>query len=180
MRTRVMIIGIVVLVLAGSVMAVRARNRPAAPAPAAIQSQSGDSGPVAVATALARRGDIVSRVLASGSVISIRDAKIGSKISGRVATVFVDEGTHVSPGRPLLQLDTSDLVAQQAQAQANVAAAEAQLQKVLAGARPQERQQSADAVNQAKASLTSAQASLHLAQANLERMQSLQAQGSAT
>jgi RND family efflux transporter MFP subunit len=110
-------------------------------------------------------------------VTSIRDAKIGSKISGRVAAVLVEEGARVAVGTALLQLDTSDLLAQQAQAQANVAAARAQLQKVLTGARPQERQQSTDAVNQARAALTSAQASLKLAQANLERMRSLQAQG---
>jgi RND family efflux transporter MFP subunit len=132
---------------------------------------------MAVTAVASRRGDIITRVLASGSVISIRDAKIGSKISGRVATVFVDEGTRVAAGTPLLQLDTSDLVAQQAQARATAAAAEAQLQKVLAGARPQERVQSTDAVNQAKAALTSAQASLALAKANLARMESLETEG---
>jgi multidrug efflux pump subunit AcrA (membrane-fusion protein) len=120
---------------------------------------------------------VVSRVLASGSVTSIRDAKIGSKISGRVAAVLVQEGARVGAGAPLLRLDTSDLLAQQAQAQASVAAARAQLQKVLAGARPQERQQSSDAVNQARAAITSAQASWQLAHANLQREQSLLAQG---
>jgi HlyD family secretion protein len=120
---------------------------------------------------------VVAQVLASGSVTSIRDAKLGSKISGRVAAVLVEEGARVGRGTPLLQLDASDLLAQQAQAEANVAAARAQLQKVLTGARPQERQQSTDAVNQARATLTSAQASLQLSQANLERMRSLQAQG---
>jgi len=177
MRVRVMIVGVVVLMLAGGVMAVRSWSRPAMPAPAAAQYGNASQDPVAVTVARARRSDLFTRVLASGSVISIRDAKIGSKISGRVAAVFVDEDARVAAGTPLLQLDRSDLVAQQAQARASVATAQAQLQKVLAGARPQERLQSTDAVNQAKASLASAEASLALAKANLARMQSLQAEG---
>lgn len=176
MRVRVLVMGVVPLVLVGSLFAVRAMSRPAQPMskPAAL-GQSQD--PVGVAVATAQRADVMSRVLASGSVTSIRDAKIGSKISGRVAAVLVEEGARVSAGTPLLRLDTSDLLAQQAQAEASVAAARAQLQKVLTGARPQERQQSTDAVNQAHATLASAQASLQLAQANLERMRSLQTQG---
>jgi HlyD family secretion protein len=163
------------LALVGGVMAVRGRNRttPAPAQTAAVVRQA----PASVVVAGARRADVVSRVLASGSVTSIRDAKIGSKISGRVAAVLVEEGARVGAGAPLLRLDTSDLLAQQAQAQASVAAARAQLQKVLAGARPQERQQSSDAVNQARAALNSAQASWQLAHANLQREQSLQAQG---
>jgi len=101
------------------------------PAPAAAQYGNASQDPVAVTVARARRSDLFTRVLASGSVISIRDAKIGSKISGRVAAVFVDEDARVAAGTPLLQLDRSDLVAQQAQARASVATAQAQLQKVL-------------------------------------------------
>ena len=174
MRARVLIVGMALLALAAGAMAVRARSQPPLPPrPPVAASQT----PVAVAVAVARRANVVSRVLASGSVTSIRDAKLGSKISGRVAAVLVEEGAHVGAGTPLLRLDTSDLSAQQAQATATVAAARAQLQKVLTGARPQERQQSTDAVNQARATLTSAQASLRLAQANAARMRSLKAQG---
>ncbi len=176
MRMRVLVVGVTLLVLMSGMFAVRAMSRPARPASGvAVQSQPQDPASVVVSTA--QRADVVSRVLAVGSVISIRDAKIGSKISGRVAGVLVEEGARVASGTPLLQLDTSDLLAQQAQAEANVAAAKAQLQKVLTGARPQERQQSADTVNQAHAALASAQASLQLARSNLQRMRSLQAQG---
>ena len=164
------------LVFVGGLFAVRATSRPAQP-PSGPVAQSQSQDPASVAVARAQRADVVSRVLASGSVTSIRDAKLGSKISGRVAAVLVEEGARVSAGTPLLRIDTSDLLAQQAQAEANVASARAQLQKVLTGARPQERQQSTEAVNQARAALSSAQASLQLAQANLERVRSLQAQG---
>jgi HlyD family secretion protein len=175
MRLRVIVVGLVLLALAGGVMAVRGRNRttPSAAPTAAAVTQA----PASVAVATARRADLVNQVLASGSVTSIRDAKIGSKISGRVAAVLVEEGQRVAAGSPLLRLDTSDLAAQQAQSQANVAAARAQLQRVLTGARPQERQQTANGVTQARATLTSAQASWQLANANLARERSLLAQG---
>jgi HlyD family secretion protein len=164
------------LVFVGGLFAVRAMSRPAQPpSDPAVQRQSQD--PASVTVAPAQRSDVISQVLASGSVTSIRDAKLGSKISGRVAAVLVEEGARVSAGTPLLRIDTSDLQAQQAQAEASVASARAQLQKFLAGARPQERQQSTDAVNQSQATLSSAQASLRLAQSNLERMRSLQSQG---
>jgi HlyD family secretion protein len=174
MRLRVVIMGIVLLALIIGVMAVwgRSQSTPPPSKPAAATQAA-----VSVAVAAARRADVVSRVLASGSVTSIRDAKIGSKLSGRVAAVLVEEGQHVSAGTPLLRLDTSDWAAQEAQAEANVANARARLAEVLAGARPEERQQSVNAVTQAQASLRSAQASLDLAQANVQRMRSLQTQG---
>jgi len=174
MRVRVIIVGLVLLALIGGGMAVRARNR-ATPAPAATLAAS--QAPAAVTVATAHRADVVTPVLASGSVTSIRDAKLGSKLSGRIAAVLVNEGARVGAGTPLLQLDTSDLLAQQAQAQATVAAARAQLAKVVSGPRPQERAQSADAVNQAQATLNSAQASLAMAQATVVRDRTLKAQG---
>jgi HlyD family secretion protein len=175
MRVRVAVIGLVVVALVGGGMAVRARGR-TTPPPASAPAQVVQS-PVTVTVAAARRADIVARVLAPGSVTSIRDAKIGSKISGRVAVVLVEEGQRVSAGAPLLRLDTGDLIAQEAQAQASAAAARARLQEVVAGPRPEERRQSVNAVGQAQAGLRSAQAQLDLAEANVQRMRSLHTQG---
>ena len=172
---RLVVVGMVMLALAGGTFIGRSKGRPAPPAaqPAAVMSQA----PASVVIGAARRIDAVTRVLASGSVTSIRDSKIGSRLSGRVAAVLVEEGQHVAAGTPLLRLDTSDLEAQEAQAEANVAGARARLDEVLAGQRPQERQQVTNAVSQAEAALHSAQASLDLAQANVQRMRSLKTQG---
>ncbi len=175
MRVRVAVIGVVILVLVGGGMLVRARGRTAPPqasAPAQVVQS-----PVSVTVAAARRADVVARVLAPGSVTSIRDSKIASKLSGRVAEVLVQEGQRVSAGTPLLRLDASDLVAQEAQAQASAAAARARLAAIMTWPRPEERRQSAEQVNQAQAGLRSAQAQLDLAQANVQRMRSLHAQG---
>ncbi len=174
MRSRVIVLGIVLAALVGGTMVVRARGRstppPARPA-VAIQD------PAAVVLAAARRADVTARVIASGSVTSIRDSKLGSKLSGRVAAVLVEEGQRVGAGTPLLRLDTGDLAAQEAQTEANASAARANLARVLAGARPQERQQSVNSVAQAEAALRSARASLSLAQANAQRFRSLKEQG---
>jgi HlyD family secretion protein len=173
MRLRVVMVGILLLLLVGGTIVVRATSRPApGPSTPAVGNQT-----AAVAVAEARAGDVVTRVLALGTVTSIREAKIGSKISGRVAAVFVKEGQRVSAGTPLLRLDASDLQAQESQALASVAAARARLQEVLAGARPEERRMNENQVSQAQAALRSAQASLSLAEANVERMRSLNAQG---
>jgi HlyD family secretion protein len=175
MRVRVAVIGLILLALAGAGMVVRARGR-TAPPPASAPAQVVQS-PVSVTVAAARRADVMARVLAPGSVTAIRDAKIGSKLSGRVAAVLVQEGQRVGAGMPLLRLDSSDLAAQEAQAQASAAAARARLAAVVTWPRPEERQQSVAQVNQAQAGLRSAQAQLDLAQANVQRMRSLHAQG---
>lgn len=175
MRVRGVVIGLILLALVGAGMVVRARGR-TAPPQASAPAQGGQS-PVSVTVAAARRADITARVLAPGSVTAIRDAKIGSTLSGRVAAVLVQEGQRVGAGMPLLRLDSSDLVAQEAQAQASSAAARARLAAVVTWPRPEERQQSLAQVHQAQAGLRSAQAQLDLAQANVQRMRSLHAQG---
>ena len=172
MRMRVVIVGVALMAVLALSMAVRGIGRPAPAKPATAAS---DAAPVTVAPAVS--GDVVARVIATGTVTSIRDAKLGSKLSGRVAAVLVQEGDRVAAGAPLLRLDTNDLLAQEAQAQASVAAARAQLQKVVTGARPEERQQSTDAVQQARANLDSAQASVRWAQMTVDRDRSLQTQG---
>mgnify|MGYP001388255127 CR=1 FL=1 len=172
MRMRVVIVGVVLVAVLALSMAVRSVGRPA---PSKQTAAAVDPAPVTVAAVVS--GDVVARVIATGTVTSIRDAKLGSKLSGRVAAVLVEEGARVAAGTPLVRLDTNDLLAQQAQAQASVAAARAQLQKVVTGARPQERQQSTDAVQQARANLDSAQASVRWAQMTVDRDRSLQTQG---
>lgn len=179
MRIRVLIVGAVIVALAGGVMVVRARGS----APSAT-SQPPQPAPVPVTVVAASRADFVTSVLATGTVASIRDAKIASKLSGIVETVFVKEGQRVQPGTPLLRLRTSDLAASEAQARAAVANAQARLTELQNGARPEERRQVAAGVAMAEAAVQSAQASvaqtkatLDLAQANVQRMRTLSQMG---
>ncbi|MBN1657348.1 MAG: efflux RND transporter periplasmic adaptor subunit [Anaerolineae bacterium] len=74
---------------------------------------------------------------ASGSIEGIEVA-IVSEFGGRVVALHADQGDEVEAGEVLIQLDTSLLLAQVAQAQAAVAAAEANLASVNAGTHPAE------------------------------------------
>jgi len=72
---------------------------------------------------------------AAGSLAPGAEVSLSFSSSGRVAEVLVDEGQVVEAGQPLARQETDDLELQVAQAQAALAAAEAQL---LAPPRPQE------------------------------------------
>ena len=157
MRARVLLVAVVILALAGGIMTIRANSRSAeskrqaAPAPQAAAS---------VVVAAARRGDLVHTVSATGTVASLREAKIASKLPGRVAQVFVREGQRVVAGAALMRLDSGDLEAQAAQARASVDMARARLAQMTAGARPEERRQAAQAAAQAEAGVQAARARL--------------------
>jgi multidrug resistance efflux pump len=88
----------------------------------------------------------------SGTV-EARTIDVGSRTGGRVKEVLVREGDHVGPGQPLLVLEPGDLDAQRAMAEAQVEQAQAALDKLRAGARPEE-------IAQAQARAESAAASL--------------------
>ena len=73
----------------------------------------------------------------SGTV-EARTISLGSRAGGRVAKVLVKEGDRVKAGDALVELEPGDWPAQLAQAQAQLAIAEATLDKLKAGARPEE------------------------------------------
>ena len=107
-----------------------------------------------------------------GDIWGRADAKeidINSKISGRVVELLVEEGQHVTKGQIIAKVDARDLYAQSANAQAGIAALEAQtaLQTGTTQA----------AVAQAKAALDSAQANLNMALADYERYDQLLHEG---
>jgi HlyD family secretion protein len=166
MRTRVMIIGMVMVLLLGAIVAVRTTGRAssAAPDPAVRQPA------VTVTVSAARRADLVTRVTATGTVRALREARIAARMPGRVTTVLVQEGARVGAGTPLLRVDGSEVFAAEAQARAAVASAYAQRDLVEAGARPEEQRQAANAVAQAKAALDQAEV-------EAERMRSLHSMG---
>lgn len=166
MRTRVIVIGLVVVLLLGAIVAIRATGR----ASSAPQEPVAQQAPAAVTVSAARRADLVTLVTATGTVNALREARIAARMPGRVTAVLVREGDRVRAGTPLLRLDGSEFFAAEAQARAVVAAARAQRDLLMAGARAEERQQAANAVAQAKAALDQAQS-------ETARMRSLYAMG---
>jgi HlyD family secretion protein len=109
-----------------------------------------------------------SRFEYSGTV-ETREIQIGSKIGGRVTEVHVEEGQVVTAGTVLVRFECDELKAQRAQAQAAVEQAEADLDKMLRGNRPEE-------IAQAEATARAQQAALEAARNGPRRQEIEQAQ----
>jgi RND family efflux transporter MFP subunit len=60
---------------------------------------------IEVETVRIRRGSIVQRISAPGSIVARREALIGPEVRGPIKEVFVEEGDRVEAGDPLFQID---------------------------------------------------------------------------
>ena len=98
------------------------------------------------------------------------DIKLGSELSGKLRSVNVEEGDPVHKGQVLALLENDDYRAGVLSAQAEVAAKEATLRKVVNGARTQER-------SEALSSVRAAQAVMENAHSEADRRQRLYAAG---
>lgn len=121
-----------------------------------------------------------SGVTTNGKIVASEEVQVVSKVSGKIATVPVQEGSVVKQGDALITLESSDYQEQINQAQAAIAGAQARLRDTKAGARTQQLQQLSSVVEQAKASLQVAENTYNrmkalfdsgaLSQAELERV----------
>ena len=93
------------------------------------EETSGESPPIPVVVKPVIRGEITSYVEASGTIFPARESKIGSKISGKIEKIYVDEGDMVQKGQPLVKLDQTDLIITQKQAEGNLRTAEARAEQ---------------------------------------------------
>jgi len=78
---------------------------------------------------------------------------VGSRVGGRIKTVLASEGQRIAAGEPLLILEAGDLDAQRLMAQGQLEEAQANLDKLVRGARPEE-------IDEAKAHAQTAVAAL--------------------
>lgn len=141
----------------------------------------------AVSAYLAHR----SRYEYSGTV-ETREIQIGSKVGGRVTEVPVEEGQLIKAGAVLVRFECDELKAQRAQVQAAADQAQADVDKMLRGNRPEEiaqaeataRAQKAafeaarngprpQEIDQAQADYSAAKADATNAEVTFERMQKL-------
>lgn len=88
----------------------------------------------------------------AGIIDANEKAVITTKISAKVADIPVDVGATVKKGDTIITLDTKDIEAQVAQAQAGVNTAQANLTKAQSGARPEQIAQAQAALDSAKTS----------------------------
>lgn len=78
------------------------------------------------------RGDIITAVTATGTINAVKNVNVGSQISGKVTDLFVDYNSHVKKGQLCALIDPTVIEAQMAQAKANLANANANVQKAEA------------------------------------------------
>jgi multidrug efflux pump subunit AcrA (membrane-fusion protein) len=121
-------------------------------------------------------------VIVDAVVVPARFATLSLSASGIVAEVMVNEGDRVDAGQVIAQLENERQVIAIAQAEARVRSAQARIEELRAGSRPEEIQGAQAAVDLAKANLdslqeearpediTAAQAALEAAQAAYQRV----------
>jgi HlyD family secretion protein len=113
---------------------------------------------VAGAWFLRNRGnDRAAAIRVSGN-IEATTVEVSFRIPGRITTRAVDEGMTVAAGQLVARLDNSDLVDEVRLREAELAAADAALREVTAGARRQEVARAEAEVRRAKAQLADLQA----------------------
>ena len=95
---------------------------------------------------------------ASGYAVAHHKIDVGAKVMGRVAWIGVEKGDKVQQGQLLVRLEDQEFRAQVNQAQANQAAAQARLDQLSSGSRPQEKLKDKAGVLQAEANLQNAEA----------------------
>src|SRR5688500_12771873 len=71
--------------------------------------------------------------------VESQEVRLASRVGGRVEKVLVEEGTIVEAGEPILKLEMPELDAQRSQLEAQLAAAKAALAEAIEGPRPEEK-----------------------------------------
>jgi HlyD family secretion protein len=112
--------------------------------------------PVRVESGGASSGESV--LSASGYVVAHHKIAVGAKVMGRVAWIGVEKGDRVQEGQVLVRLEDTEFRAQVNQAQANLAASQARLDRLRTGSRPEEKLKDKAGVLQAEANLKNAEA----------------------
>ena len=138
----------------------RIRLRIVAAATAALFTASACSAAPAapeLRTAVVARGGVTQTVAVSGSVSAANQIRLNFKTGGRLAEIYVATGQQVTAGQPLAKLDTTDLILALNQAQASVGSAQANYERTIAGASPEDLAIARASVDNAQKSLTETQ-----------------------
>jgi len=108
------------------------------------------------------RGNIVEEISETGRVSRGEEISLSFENSGKIETIYVKVGDLIRTGGILAKLDTSQLKIQLQEAQANFEIAEAELDKLLAGATTEE-------IKIAETEVKNSEISLEIAKENLSQ-----------
>ncbi|WP_404790532.1 efflux RND transporter periplasmic adaptor subunit [Altericista sp. CCNU0014] len=93
------------------------------------------------------------RISATGTITPVQSVNLSPKTAGVLKRLLVEQGDRVEQGQIIAYMDQQDLKGQLLQAQAGVAQARANLEKLRNGSRPEEIAQSKARLNQAQQQL---------------------------
>jgi len=113
------IIGVVLVVLIGTILYVRAKS-------------SEDEGKPTFVTETVKRGNLSLGITTTGNLGPTNKVSVSSELSGIAEQVYVDRNDEVKKGQPLAKLDTRKLNQQIAKTEATLAAANARVNQVQA------------------------------------------------
>ena len=129
------------LVVGAATIAAVLRAQRSSPAAAGISQSEGP-----------RNDAATNAICAAGKVEPVsEEIEIGSEISGSLRLVPVEEGQHLRKGQTIAVVDNGDYAARVAEARATIAVRQAALDRVVNGAREQERREAEAAVAEARA-----------------------------
>jgi len=131
------------------------------------------SRPLSIRFATVTRTDLSSTISTNGKIEPVANFEAHAPASSSVRRLFVSGGDHVRAGQLLLELDDSEARSEAARAEAQVKAAQAELNATRSGGTHEE-------VITNQAELTRAKSELQAAQRNLDAMRRLQQSGAAS
>jgi len=100
------------------------------------------------------RGNLTQEVAVTGATKPMENVDLSFERNGTVSAVRTDVGDAVTAGESLVELDTAQLRSQRAEAQANVQAAQARLDELTRGTRPEDIRIAQSALDKANQDLT--------------------------
>jgi RND family efflux transporter MFP subunit len=81
--------------------------------------------PAPVKVMTMKKGEVVSSLSVSGSLVPVRKARIGFKVEGKIERIYAEEGDFVKAGSPLVKLVQKNYLIAQSEAQAGLNTAKA-------------------------------------------------------
>lgn len=161
MKKKIIIIGLVILIIFIGLIAFRIHERNARSN--ALKNMVKQATPVTVQPP--KYGRITDVLSTTGTLVSPNEIQIFTKVTGRLISLKVDEGSTVYAGQIIGEIDHSETDAQITQAQAQATTAKANFLLQVNGPL-------AEQIKQAKASVLQAEANLRQLQANKRHVES--------
>ena len=127
----------------------------------------------ALAALAACRQPAPSNIIRVSGHVEATEVHVAAEVGGRLVDLRVAEGDPVAPGDVIALLDTRDIELQIGRANAERAAADAQLRLLQAGARPEDIRQAEAQVDAATADAAAAEVERRAAETDLQRFEAL-------